>query len=152
MSTSKIKENLLFQCSKLIEARHHKILQVIKDIENSLKEESKSTSGDKHHTGRAMLHIDRENAGNQLREIDMVCELLNKVPSNLISENVKLGSLSYTSNGIYFISISAGILQHKSTTYYCVAPNSPIGLLLLGKRKNETFQFNSNTIEILKVF
>ena len=72
MNTLELKSILLKQCSQFVATRNEKILKTIKDIEYSLKEESKSTSGDKHHTGRAMLQIDREHVGYQLKEIEKV--------------------------------------------------------------------------------
>ncbi len=72
MTLLELKFELQQQCKDLINFRLERIQKTIADIEYSLKDESKSTSGDKHHTGRAMLQIDRENAGNQLREIEKV--------------------------------------------------------------------------------
>ena len=106
MTASELKSNLLIQCSQFVTKRHVRILNTIADIENSLKEESKSTSGDKHHTGRAMLQIERENVGNQLKEIEKVQRKLNKITINNSSEVVRLGSLVYTDQAIFFISIS----------------------------------------------
>ena len=66
MTIQELKFELQQQCKDLIKSRHRSILNTISDIETSLKDESKNTSGDKHNTGRAMLQIERENAGKQL--------------------------------------------------------------------------------------
>ena len=79
MDTLELKFKLQQQCKDLIKLRYISINKTISNIEYSLKEESKSTSGDKHQTGRAMLQIERENAGNQLREIEKVMHQLAKV-------------------------------------------------------------------------
>ena len=129
-------------CSKLVEDRHRRILKTILDIETSLKEEFKSTSGDKHHTGRAMLQIDRENAGRQLHEIEKVKYQLDKVDVYKSSEYACLGSLVHTNHGIFFISISVGSLKINQNIYLGVAPKSPIGNLLLGKKTGDHFIFN----------
>ena len=151
MTVSELKPELLIQCSQLVTIRHDRILKTIADIENSLKEESKSTSGDKHHTGRAMLQIERENAGKQLSEIEKVQNQLKKVNISSSSEVIRLGSLVYTNQAIFFISISVGSLRINENVYLGVAPNSPIGILLLGKKKGDRFIYNENNFEIFKV-
>ncbi len=152
MTQLEIKFELQQQCKDLIKYRHERIAKTISDIEFSLKEESKSTSGDKHHTGRAMLQIDRENAGNQLREIEKVMRQLEKVDISTTSETIRLGSIVETNQAIFFISISVGKLEINNTIYLAVAPNSPIGINLLGKTIGEQFSFNSNLYKIEKVF
>lgn len=151
MTPLEIKYQLQEQCSQLIELRLDNIQKTIRDIENSLKEESKSTSGDKHHTGRAMLQIEREKAGNQLREIEKVMRLLDKVNVESTSNVAKLGSIVETNQANFFLSISVGKLEVHKKIYLGVAPNSPIGMHLLGKEKGEQFLFNSKVYKILEL-
>ena len=151
MTILDIKYQLQEQCSNLISIRLDSIQKTIKDIEISLKEESKGTSGDKHHTGRAMLQIEREKAGNQLREIEKVMRQLDKVDVENPSEVARLGSVVETNQAIFFISISVGKLEVNETIYLGVAPNSPIGLNLLGKKKGEQFNFNSRIYKIISI-
>ncbi|MCF6306590.1 MAG: 3-oxoacyl-ACP synthase [Flavobacteriaceae bacterium] len=151
MTTLELKFELQQQCKDLINFRLERIQKVIADIETSLKEESKSTSGDKHHTGRAMLQIERENAGNQLREIEKVLQQLDKVDISSFSRIIRLGSLAETNNANFFISISVGKLEVNNIFYLGVAPNAPIGLCLLGKTEGEQFNFNGMVYKIEKV-
>jgi len=151
MTILELKYKLQEQCTDLISIRLDSIQKTIKDLETSLKEESKSTSGDKHHTGRAMLQIERENAGNQLREIEKVMRQLDKVAIDTSSDVVRLGSVVETNQATFFISISVGSLEITDTIYLGVAPNSPIGLNLLGKKKGEQFNFNGRVYKILNI-
>ncbi len=151
MNILEIKFELQQQCSDLISTRLDSIQKTINDLETSLKDETKCTSGDKHHTGRAMLQIEREKAGNQLREIEKVMRLLDKVDVENSSEVVRLGSIVETNQANFFISISVGRIEINNTIYLGVAPNSPIGQNLLGKKKGERFNFNSKVYKILQV-
>lgn len=151
MTPLEIKFELQQQCKDLIKYRYDRIVKTIADIEFSLKEESKSTSGDKHHTGRAMLQIDRENAGNQLREIEKVMRQLEKVDIALTSEKIRLGSIVETNQATFFMSISVGKLETNNSIYLGVAPNSPIGMSLLGKTKGDQFSFNGKVYKIEEV-
>jgi len=151
MEVKRIKENLLQHCKKHVENRMGKIKQTIADIEESLQEESKNTSGDKHETGRAMLQIDRENSGKQLMEIEKLANLLNRIDVNEAGEYVRLGSLVTTDKNIFFISISIGAVHIDGREYLCVALNSPIGSQLAGKMVGDSFIFNNQNITVKQI-
>ncbi len=151
MTVIEIKNELLQFCQRQVDSRYSKIKQTITDIEESLLEESKSSSGDKHETGRAMLQIDRENAGKQLLEIEKIVQILNKIDVKTTSDYVRLGSLVYTDKFRYFVSISAGSVSIENTDFLCVALNSPVGLLLSGKKNGEEFILNGISYKILNV-
>lgn len=142
MTVVELKAKLLQFCNSQVDDRYSKIRHTIAGIEESLFEESKCSVGDKHETGRAMLQIDRENAGRQLHEIEKVAQILNKINIKAISDYARLGSLVYTDKFIYFISISIGTVSVEDTNYLCVALNSPVGLLISGKKKRDEFILN----------
>ena len=64
-----LKETLLSKCHEFIDERHQRIQRTIDEIKVSLQSETKSSAGDKHETGRAMLQLEREKAGQQLKKI-----------------------------------------------------------------------------------
>lgn len=151
MTILEIKTGLFKHCRTQVQSRFDKINQTLKSIMESLLEESKSSSGDKHETGRAMLHIDRENAGRQLLEVEKLLTILNRIDINKHSEYVRLGSLVYTDRFNYFISLSIGSLEIDNKDYLCVALNSPVGILLSGKTIGEKFILNNIEYEITGV-
>jgi len=151
MTVKEIKNTLYEECKSVVENRYQKIKQNIADIEESLEEESKSSAGDKHETGRAMLQIDRENAGKQLLEIEKVKQLLPKIDVNSTSDYARLGSLVYTDNATYFLGISIGDVAVNKTHYLCVSLNSPVGSLLSGKKKGDTFSFNERAFKVTSI-
>jgi len=61
-------------CADFIETKRQTIQHTIVEIQHSLTSETKSSAGDKHETGRAMLQLEREKIGNQLAEIDKQIE------------------------------------------------------------------------------
>lgn len=151
MTVKELKTDLLEQCSQVVENRYKKIKQSIADIVESLAEESKSSAGDKHETGRAMLQIDRENAGKQLQEIETLQAIIRKIDISSSSEYARLGSLVYTNQATYFLGVSIGAVVVSKTTYYCVALQSPIGAHLLGKKKGDSFTFNEKDYKVTSV-
>jgi transcription elongation GreA/GreB family factor len=152
MTPQELKFELQQQCKDLIKIRYENINKTITDIEQALRDESKGTSGDKHHTERAMLQIEREAAGKQLREIEKVMRQLDKVTISDISETIRLGSIIETNQANFFISISVGKLQVDDIIYLGIAPAAPIGLCLLGKGKNDQFNFNGLVYKIIKIY
>ncbi|MEW7278761.1 3-oxoacyl-ACP synthase [Aquimarina sp. 2201CG1-2-11] len=151
MTNLQIKEALLQQCQEHVNHRLQRIQDTISGIQESLTSETKSTAGDKHETGRAMLQLEREKAGKQLAEVQKLQEVLGKINLSHTSEYIHLGSLIKTSQANYFISISVGELQVTTTSYFAIAANSPIGKLLLGKSEKDIFSFNGNEITIEKI-
>jgi hypothetical protein len=150
--SSEIKISLLNQCKEWIQGRRNRTMAGLEEIKLSLLEETKSSAGDKHETGRAMLQIERENIGRQLYEIEKVEELLNKVSISRSSDVACLGSLVITSQSNYFISISAGVLTAFGNKYIAITSNSPIGAILMGKSANEEVNYRGETIKILSIF
>lgn len=146
-----IKNQLLEYCKNHILQRHSKIKQTISNIEESLLEESKNSSGDKHETGRAMLQINRENAGKQLLEIEKLISIFSKINITLKSDYARLGSLIYTEKYIYFISLPIGSIKLNNKEFLCIGLSSPIGAVLLGKKSGETFEYNNQKQKILFV-
>ncbi|TJY34849.1 3-oxoacyl-ACP synthase [Pontimicrobium aquaticum] len=146
-----VKENLFNQCCEFVEYRLQTIQHTILDIQTALQTETKSSVGDKHETGRAMLQLEREKTGNQLAEITKIKEALSKIDPKKTTKTIALGSVVYTTKANYFIAISAGEINAKGKKFYAISPNTPIGKLLIRKGKNDTIVFNQNTIKILKI-
>jgi len=151
MTNQELKSVLLTRCYDYIGERKERILTAIANIKDSLFDEGKSTSGDKHHTNRAMLQIERENSGNQLIEVEKLEEILSKIDIEHVTDVAHLGSLVVTKEASYFISISVGAVTVEGNNYLCISPKSPIGLLLLGQEKGATISFNDKVIVIEQI-
>jgi len=143
-----VKEQLYEECKKFIDGRLNSVIGRIANIQESLQSETKSSAGDKHETGRAMLQLEREKAGNQLVDIEKQQELFSKVTIETSSDVARLGSIVITNKGAYFLAISVGAIIVATKTYYAISPRSPIGKVLLGKKKGDSFEFNGIVQEI----
>jgi len=147
-----IKQQLYNQCLEFVDSRYQTIQSTINEIQISLTSETKSSAGDKHETGRAMLQLEREKAGNQLAEIQKVKENLSKIDVSKETKLIGLGSVVHTSQANYFIAISAGELKLDSDNFYAISPSTPIGQLLMGKAINEIISFRNQDFIIKKIF
>ena len=146
-----IKKQLYTQCEDFLNNRLEVIQNTISEIQKSLESETKSSAGDKHETGRAMLQLEREKAGKQLAELQKLQELLQKIDTLSEHERVALGSIVFTSDKNYYVAISAGKIKVNDTIFYAISAATPIAKLLLGKTKNETISFRSSTFVITKI-
>ena len=148
MSSKKIKEHLLLSCEQQIMQKYIIVQDKIKGIVASLDDATKSSAGDKHETARAMLQLDREQAGERLVELEKTLEVLHKINLTKTATHAHLGSLVTTNKGNFFLSISLGVLTHQNKSYYCIGLQTPIGKLLFGKQVGDTFSFRETTYQI----
>ncbi|MDG5491013.1 GreA/GreB family elongation factor [Psychroserpens sp. SPM9] len=148
---SSLKQTLFKQCQQFVDGRLNAIQQTINEIQESLTSETKSSAGDKHETGRAMLQLEREKAGQQLAEIQKLNELLSKIDLSKSSNTIGLGSLIFTTQAHYFIIISAGQLQAQDQQFYAISANTPIAKLLLGKQAGDLITFRNQEFKIIEV-
>ena len=146
-----IKQQLYNACLEFVEGRLKTIQNTISEIQESLTSETKSSAGDKHETGRAMLQLEREKAGHQLAEIQSVRAQLAKIDVEKSSGAVGLGSVVYTSQFNYFIAVSAGELKAGNEKFYAISPDTPIGKLLIGKVVRGKIAFRDSSFKIDKI-
>lgn len=151
-SNLETKENLYLQCVHFVENRFKTIQTTINEIQESLTSETKSSAGDKHETGRAMLQLEREKAGHQLAEIQKIKEHLSKINVTSISTCIGLGTVVYTNKSNYFIAISAGELKAENEVFYAISPNTPMGQLLMGKTLGDDVVFRDQKFKIEALF
>lgn len=146
------KNKIYAHCQSFISERLEKIYANIKSVSDALGSESKSSAGDKHETGRAMLQLEREKLGEQLREAEKMKVTLDEVRIDLSMHLVGLGSLIITSKAEYFIAISAGLFHLMGRNVYCISVKTPIAQLIMGKKIGDTIVFNQNEFTILHIF
>ena len=146
-----LKEKLHKQCQDALNQRLEAIKSTISDIQNSLQSETKSTAGDKHETGRAMLQLEREKAGNQLAEIQKQIEILHKINPEMSYSKVALGSLVKTTVSNYFIGVSVGEITIENEIFYAISLSTPIGKLLVSKGVGDNIQFRMQKFTITDI-
>ncbi len=146
-----LKLELYQLCESFIEKRFKTIQKTIEELHASLLSETKSSAGDKHETGRAMLQLEREKAGQQLAEIQKQSQLLDRINISKPSKIIRPGSLVYTTNVNYFITVSAGELKQGEQSFYAISLHTPIAKLLLGKTIGDQIAFRDQEFIIKRV-
>ena len=146
-----IKEKLFFHCENYLQKRKNLLEQRKNELQLALTYETKSSAGDKHETGRAMIQIEREKLGNQLLALEQEDQKLRSLKNHYNTGIVSLGSVVRTDNGNYYIALAAESCDIEIHTYSCISSISPIGKLLLGKKTKEHIKFNNIISMILEI-
>jgi hypothetical protein len=146
-----IKTDLYNACVKLVDKRFENIQNNILELHNNLLSETKSSAGDKHETGRAMMQLERERFGVQLSEINKLRTALDKINIENKLNHVCVGTIVFTSQNNYFIAVSLGAIEINGKLFYAISPQTPIGRLLMGKSIGDSINFNGNIIRIKRI-
>lgn len=135
-------------CLQLAQEQVDRLLTIQAELKDALGSESKSTAGDKHETGRAMIQLEQERAGEQLRQAEQQLSSLLIINPKQSSQMVQTGSLVLTNTGVFYISVGLGKVLLDDKTYFVVSPNAPVAMALLGKKAGEETVVNGQAITI----
>jgi hypothetical protein len=144
-----LKENIIHQLTLNQQNRLAELEKDALDLKTSLSSESKSTAGDKHDTGRAMIHLEQEKMQHQFHETQSKITLLNKISQLPNSSKAQFGTLVQTPHAYFLLGIGLGKQTIHSVDVYCIGLDSPIGKILLNKQINDSFVFNSSSLKII---
>lgn len=151
MTIENIKQTAYNYCLTYLEKKMDQINKNILDLNGSLSSESKSTAGDKHDTGRAMIHLEMEKKGKQFIQLSKQKEVVLKIDPNLKSNKIQLGSLIETNENWYYISIGAGSMITKDKPILFISLASPIAQRMKTETVNSIFSFMNKNIEIISI-
>ncbi len=147
-----IKKSLTRACVEHIEKRINTIKSQLDLIEESRNNETKSSVGDKYETGRAMMQMEEDKLHGQLRDALNTRQVIQSIDPEQIYKHVQHGSLVQTTAGIYFISIGLGKIEVEGERYFCISPDSPVGLILLNKSVGDAAEFRGTEIVIQAIY
>ncbi|MCI0921955.1 GreA/GreB family elongation factor [Sphingobacterium rhinopitheci] len=145
------KEEIIDSCLASVTRRINEVEFAIKDADQALADDTKSSAGDKYETSREMVQQDITRYQKQLAIANTDRDVLQKIDPLKSNERIGLGSVVRTDAGLYFISISIGLLKIQSQNIYVISPLSPIGQELIGKSKGDEIHFNGKTQKVISV-
>ncbi len=146
-----IKEQIIEACRAYLQEKQASLQLIITDINEATHTETKSTAGDKHETGRAMMQLEQEKLNKQLADIQQQIIEFTKIDFSKISNRIAVGSLVETDKGYYLIASAIGKLTIELKNIFVISPQSPLGIAFKGCTKNETVAFNNTIYKIVSV-
>ncbi|HIP32233.1 MAG TPA: hypothetical protein EYG86_05690 [Crocinitomicaceae bacterium] len=133
-----------FNALKLeIEQKEARIQSAFDDLNSAVTDDSKSTAGDKHETGRAMVHLEQEKLSSQLAQVKLLKEALAQINIEEKHTKIQFGSLVTTNKGVFFFSIGLGKIKVNGEDVFCLTVTTPLGKALFGKKVGDKVMFNS---------
>lgn len=147
-----IKQELYLLCLNFIEQRILTAETALAQAQEASNDDTKSSAGDKFETTREMMQQDISRNKSLLMDAQQNRQLLVTLKDAPASETVKNGSLVFTSQGNFYISISAGQLNLDRVNYFAISAVSPVGQLMLNKKVKDRFTFNQKEYLIEKIF
>lgn len=148
---SALKEQLHRQCCDYVSKKETEIKKLIAEALESSASETKSSAGDKYETTREVLQQEIDLNLSRLHELDKLKAVLEHILPTQSGVIISPGSVVYTSNGNFYISISAGKLKADGTSFYAISTDSPIASKMLGQKAGYSFDMNSRRFEIKAV-
>lgn len=142
------KEHLYQLCLSFIEQRIQTAETALTQAREASNDDTKSSAGDKYETSREMMQQDIDRNKRLLIDAEENRKILESIGHSPVSDHIRGGSLVYTNQGIFYISISAGQLQSEGKTVFGISAASPIGKLMMGKKKGDDFSFNGKNYVI----
>ncbi len=140
----KLHQHLMGILNEKIEA----IMASILETSESMKNDTKSSAGDKFETGREMMQIEINNKQVQLNKLKHLMLDLQKVDLKTINKSIGFGSLIVSNMGNYFMAIAQGKVTLDQNEYYALSLASPIGQALKGKKSGDQIDFQGKKIDI----
>lgn len=146
-----MKQKLIKYLQELLQGQVQEKESDLASLKKSRDTNDKSTAGDKHEVGRAMAQIELDNLETQLQRNLSLKKELETIELERSNEEIGKGSLVFSDNGLYFISIGMGAVQVEGQEVFVISPSSPIGQLLMAKKVGEVVEFNGRTISIKEI-
>ncbi|MFM1876398.1 MAG: hypothetical protein RL266_2135 [Bacteroidota bacterium] len=139
------------RCLELASEKSDSLEAEMASMRQAAQTESKSTAGDKHETGRAMIHLEQEKLHQQLAEAQSVLAELEQIKLEQNLDTVQKGALVQTNRATFYIAVGLGKISIDGKDIFVVSSQSPIGKQMLGKRSGENFSMNGTEYFITSI-
>ncbi len=143
-----MKQAIHAACAGILSERISSLKNQLGELVDGAKNDSKSTAGDKHETARAMMQIEQEKLTGQLNVLLTQQQALSRIDVLQNPEIVVPGSLVKTDNGLMYLSIPLGRISFNEEIVMCLSAQSPLGMMLVGKHKGDSVEFNGTVYRI----
>jgi hypothetical protein len=146
------KQQLIQACRDYLKDKINSLNTIINEVTESSNSESKSSAGDKHETSKAMMQLEIEKLGTQLKEAELQLAEFEKINFNKIHQSIEQGSLVETNKGYFLIASSIGKISVDDKTVFVISSKSPLAVAFSGKKLKDKISFNGMEYFIESVF
>jgi hypothetical protein len=120
-----------------------------KNIIESILEEEKNSAGDKYETGRETMTQDLNTIEGQIKQGKVDLEELYRLQTiKDTPSSVQEGTLLKLGSDWFLIAVSVGQVKVEDANVFLMSKNSPLGELLIGKKKKDQVNFRGKVQQI----
>lgn len=148
MDRKELKQLVLNTLNSQITSIQNQIEALAEDAQN----DAKSSAGDKHETGLAMMHLEQEKLNVKLIELLDMQQIALKLSESKTVEKVVLGSVVKTNKAVFYLSVPIQPVNCKNTQVFCVSLQAPLIQYLLSKEVGAEVTFNNISHKILEIY
>jgi hypothetical protein len=131
-----------------LNAKRAEVEKHVVDLQDSVNNETKSSAGDKHETGRAMAQLEVEQRVKSLLEIENLIQQLKRIDPQLVCQHVTQGALVETDLGVYYVSVGLGVRKISEKLIFCIGQQAPIYQQMKSLKEQEEFVFQGKRQKI----
>lgn len=146
-----MKAKLLAHCIELANSKVEALELGLNATRESTTSESKSSAGDKHETGRAMMHLEQEKLHKQLAEAQTIVAEFERIDGKAVHTKIGLGTLVKTDKTMFLLAAGLGKVNFQGSTFFVVSTKAPIAAQFLGKSAGDKVNMNGTVYDIQSV-
>jgi len=145
------RETVRGACLQLVQSKLASLQEQLDELRAGAENDSKSSSGDKHETSRAMMHLEQEQLVSQQTELHGHLQQLHALKHSEPGSDIRPGNLIQTNSAAFYLSTGLGKIEVSGQFVFALSPRSPLGQLLVGKKTGDKVQLHSQHYEILGI-
>lgn len=148
MNRKELKQFVLNKLNVHIEQLQNQIADLTQDAQN----DAKSSAGDKHETGLAMMHLEQEKMSNKLSQLIQLQKFAAQFPEEKQHNKIAIGAIVKTNQALFYLGIPLPQFTYQNKTVYCISMQAPLAQLLINQQVGSKITFNRMTYEIVEIF
>ena len=149
-SALELKQAVATEVARQIQFKIDELAGEIHALQQDRSGESKSSAGDKHETGRAMMALELERLEIQMMKAKKAMAELNSVSFGPNSR-AEQGALIVTNRNHFMLAVALGKVHAMNRDVWVISVVSPMGQAMLYRRPSEVFEVNGTRYEILSI-
>ncbi len=130
-------------------------IQILEEERNSINKEkneiTKSSAGDKFETSRSTMQIEYDKLNHQIIQLKDQLNKIGLIESNKTFSKIRYGALVITNSSYYLVSIGLGKYSIDNKSVFVISLTSPIGQILVDKKRGDHIIFNNKKEEIIDI-
>ena len=149
-----LRTNIIQHCLELLDQKQATLDSAFKWLSDSAATEQKSTAGDKHDTAKAMMHLEQEKLGQQLKLLLTQKQILIQLKSKTFvsqPKKIELGHLVQTNHGWFFIATFIPAFDFEGISIQPISIQSPLVVKMINGFPNKAIDFQDKTYECIAI-